>query len=305
MQKVAARSDLLQSKQVPALVVNAGEAVARELLRDIGLSRAVTLLRLCSSKYPAIANRVEDKPRPVRHPAIEVAVTVAIVGSRRRVLDVLGHAGEFKSLAVVIGGVAAAMAHRHRVVARHLIKIVDFESAVALHLGVVEEIALDPGAGRGFAGADAQLLDNAFDGDEFHIVGIADEYFVKEDRTRRMVVRVDEPRDDRHLMSNVGLGPSAGEPFNLFARSYCHETPGLYGKGFRPRHQRVDGVDFCVEDDEIGVGTLGRDGRRAEPWRTCENRRTAGNKAHELTTTLVSLHRTSPAFSFRKRLAAL
>src|SRR5215813_6996824 len=150
-------------------MVNAGEAVAHELFRDMGLGRAVTLLRLCRGKYPAIADRIEDKPRSIRHPTVEVAVPVAIVGAGRRVLDVLGNAGEFKRLAVVIGGVAAAMPYRHRVLARRLIEIVNIKSAVVLHLGVIEEVALHPGAGRGFAGASAQLLDDALDGDELDI----------------------------------------------------------------------------------------------------------------------------------------
>jgi hypothetical protein len=139
------------------------------------------------------------------------------------------------------------------------------------------------------------------DGDELDIIRIADQHFVEQDRTRRVVVRVDEPRHDRHLLSVVGLRPSAGERFDLFARSYRHEAPGFDGKGFRPRHQWIDGVHFCVEEDEIGIGTLGREGRMGEPRRTRENRRTAGNEAHEFTTIVAALHGTSPGiFRFAK-----
>src|SRR5262249_46448260 len=160
-------------EQVAALVVNAGEAVAHELLRDIGLGRAIALLNLVRGEYRPVTDLVEDEPRPVRNAAVEIAIAVAIIGAGRRVLDIPGYAGEFERLAVVIGGVAAAMAHHDWMDARYLVEIVDRQRAVVLHLGVVEKVAFDPGAGRGLTSTGAQLFDNALDGDELDLVRIA------------------------------------------------------------------------------------------------------------------------------------
>ena len=88
---------------------------------------------------------------------------------------------------------AAAMTHRHRMLARHLVQVLDRKRALVLHLGVVEEEALDPEArGRGL-GLGAQLLHDAGDGDELDLVRIADDDLVEQDRAGRVVVRVDKP----------------------------------------------------------------------------------------------------------------
>jgi hypothetical protein len=95
--------------------------------------------------------------------------------------------------------VAATVTHRDRVLARDLVEVVDIERALVLHLGVVEEEALDPEARRRRAGALTQLLDDAGDRDELDLIGVADHHVVQQDRAGRVIVGVDEARHDRHL----------------------------------------------------------------------------------------------------------
>jgi hypothetical protein len=57
--------------------------------------------------------------------------------------------------------VAAAVTDGDRVLARNLVEVVDVERALVLHLGIVEEISLDPRARRRLAGFGAELLDDA------------------------------------------------------------------------------------------------------------------------------------------------
>ena len=67
---------------------------------------------------------------------------------------------------------------------RDLVEVMDIERPPVLHLGVVEEIALDPGAGRGRVGRGRSAFDDAVDGDELDVVGIADQHVVKQNFPR-------------------------------------------------------------------------------------------------------------------------
>ena len=158
--------------------------------------------------------------------------------------------------------------------------------APVLHLGIVEEVAFDPEARRRLAGLGAQLVDDAGDGDELDLVGIADQNLVEQDRARRMVVGVDEPRHHRHLPGIEGLGALADERLDVVGAPHRDEPAGLDGEGLHPRRQRIDRVDLGVEDDEIGLqrGTkLGRDGA-ARPRRagTQETGDAGPGQAHEV-----------------------
>src|SRR5213593_4442881 len=68
VQQIAARTHLLQRKQVAALVVDARQAVADELLRDVREPVATTLDGLVGRKGLAVAGIGEYTSRAVRHP---------------------------------------------------------------------------------------------------------------------------------------------------------------------------------------------------------------------------------------------
>ena len=83
VQQVSARAHLLQREQIAALVVYAGQAIADELLGDVGQPVAVALHRLLRGKGRPLADPVERARRPVGNPAVEVAVGVAVESSAR------------------------------------------------------------------------------------------------------------------------------------------------------------------------------------------------------------------------------
>ena len=138
-------------------------------------------------------------------------------------------------------------------VLRHLVEVVDVELAIVLHLGVVEEIALDPRARRRLAGFRAELVDDAGDGHELDHVRIADEDLVEQYVAGRVIVAVDEPGHDRHLLGVERLGPLADERLDVCVAPHRDEPAGLDRERLRLRRAGIDRVDLGVEDDEIGV----------------------------------------------------
>ncbi len=90
-------------------------------------------------------------------------------------------------------------------VLRYLVEVVNVQLAIVLHFGVVEEEAFHPGAWRGLLRFCAQLLDDAADRHEFDHIRIADQDVVQQRLARRMIVAVDEPGHDGHLLGVEGL----------------------------------------------------------------------------------------------------
>ena len=133
--------------------------------------------------------------------------------------------------------------------------------AVVLHLGVVEEIPFHPGARRRLAGFGAQLVDDAGDGHELDHVGIAHQHLVEQHIAGRVIVAVDEPGHDGHLLRIERLGSLAGERLDLGAAAHGGEPSALDRERLRLRRARIHRVDLGVEDHQIGVLRFGR--RRA------------------------------------------
>ena len=104
--------------------------------------------RLRRRECRPLADALNDAARAIGDAAVELAVRVAVEGPARRIRRVLRDAGHLERLAVVERRVAAAMAHDDRMLRRYLVEIVHVQLALVLHLGVVEEESLDPGAGR-------------------------------------------------------------------------------------------------------------------------------------------------------------
>ena len=95
--------------------------------------------------------------------------------------------------------------------ARHLIEVVNRKRALVLHLGVVEEEALDPEAGRRRARPFLELVDDAGNAHELDLVRIADDDVVQQDRAGGVIVGVDAARHDRHLLGINNLRVPSGE----------------------------------------------------------------------------------------------
>ena len=104
------------------------------------------------------------------------------------------------------------MPNDHRMLRGDAIEIAPVDLALVRYLGVVVEVSLDPVAGWRLAGARAQLADDAVDRDELDFERIADQHLVQQHRAPiRVIVAVDESRDDRHALRVEGLRPLAGE----------------------------------------------------------------------------------------------
>ncbi len=295
--EVSAGPYLLQSKEVAALVVHAGQAVADELLGDEGQRVAIAQpCLLCGVARPH-ADIVEHRPGAVGHPAVEFAVRVAVEGPGGRVGRVPGDPRQRHGLAVVIRGVTAAVTDGDRVFARHLIEVVNVERALVLHLGVVEEKSLDPKAWGRLAGFGAELVDDAGDGHELDLVGISDQDLVEQYRARRMIVGIDEPRHDRHLLGVECLGPLADQRLDVFGAPNRDEPAGLDRECLRLRRKRIDRVDPGVENDEIGLlRSIDRGGGSAgRPLRAQETGDPGPGQAHEISAVVAVLcHRRTP-----------
>src|SRR3954467_11058327 len=94
---------------------------------------------------------------------------------------------------------------------RDLIKIPDTECALVFYLSVVKEESLNPHACRSFPRSGRQLGDDAGDGDELDVIRIAHENVIEKNCARRMIVRINEPWHDYHLLSVEGLSLLAGQ----------------------------------------------------------------------------------------------
>src|SRR6266849_7036343 len=95
---------------------------------------------------------------------------------------------------------AAAVTDSDRMVFRDLVEVVNIKRALVMHLGVVEEISLHPKSRGHFSSFRPELVDDAGDRDELDLIGVADQDLVEQYRSRRMIMGVDEPRHDRHLL---------------------------------------------------------------------------------------------------------
>jgi hypothetical protein len=138
------------------------------------------------------------------------------------------------------------------------------QRALVFHLGVVEEVALDPRARRCLLGLRPELVDDARDRDELHLEGIADQDFVEQDVATRVVMAVGEAGHHGHAFRIDGAGVLAGQALDLGVRADGDEPAVLHGERFSLGDTRIDGVDVCVDDDEVGVaGLSGKDSGNA------------------------------------------
>src|SRR5437870_1860719 len=132
--QVAARADILDRRQVAALVMHAGETVANELLRDMRDPIAVALRVRVGAERRPLPYAVEDVARPIGHAAVERTAGIAIERSTRWIWRILGDLCQLERFAVVERRVAAAMTDDDGVLGRYLVQVVDVERALVLEL---------------------------------------------------------------------------------------------------------------------------------------------------------------------------
>jgi hypothetical protein len=293
VQEVSVRPHLLQREQIATLMVYACHAIANKLLGDVCKPFAVALQRLLRGIGRPFTGLVERGPRPVGNPSVEVTVRVAVIGPAGRVGRALVDVRHFERLTVVERGVAAAMMHLDRVVLRHLVQVVNVEQAIVFHLGVVEEIAFDPGARRCLGSFRAKFGDDTVNRHKLDHVGIADDDVVKQYVAGRMIVAVDEPGHDGHLFGVECLGPFAGERLHPCGGPHGGEPAGLDRERLHPRRAGIDCVDLGIEDKEISVVPfVSRCG--AWPCPADKSRDASSGQVHEPSAaTLVIHHRLS------------
>src|SRR5262249_58085072 len=99
----------VECEEDAALVVDAGKAIADELLGNVGQPIAVALEPLLRGKGRPPADLVDLVTRTVGHAAVQFTVRVAVKSSARRIRRVLVDAGEIEGVAVVVRRMAAAM----------------------------------------------------------------------------------------------------------------------------------------------------------------------------------------------------
>ena len=143
------------------------------------------------------------------------------------------------------------MMHHDGMLPRDLVEVVDVELAFVRHLGVVEEVAFHPGAGRGSCGLLPQFFDDAVDGDEFHLERISHQRLIQEYLPFRMIVAVDETRQDRHLLRVEHGCIAARQIADVRVAADGLESSPLDGECLGPRQMIVDGVDPGIDDDQI------------------------------------------------------
>src|SRR5215468_8783925 len=106
----------------------------------------------------------------------------------------------------------------------------DIELALVLNFRIIEELAIHPVSSWCLLRVCAQLLDDAIDGDELDLKGIADRSVVQHLLADGVVVTVDESRDNGHLLRVERFGALAEETTQLFVSANRDEPTILYGE---------------------------------------------------------------------------
>jgi hypothetical protein len=168
----------------------------------------------------------------------------------------------------------AAMMDMDRMFAGDLVEVADVELAAVLQLGVVVIIAMHPGARRQGSRLGLELFDDAVDGDELDLIGIADQHFIKQRFAIAVIVRVGEARRDEHALGVVDAGLRSRQGADVRRGADGGEAPGPHGKGLGLGPRRIHGDDAGIDDDQVGRGVfLDRPGRR-QPGRPQKRRAT-------------------------------
>src|SRR5580704_3591295 len=181
--------------------------------------------------------------------SVEFAVFVVVVSSTHPIGSALFYSSQLQRFAVVVRRVATAMMDHDRMFLRDLVQVVHVELAIVLYLSVIKEVTIDPKPRGRLPGFCAEFIDDAGDGDKLDLVGVADDDFVEENVSARMIMTIDKSGHDGHLFSIVGLCPPADERLRFCCAPHVHESSTLNGKSLRLRHAGIDGVDFGVEYD--------------------------------------------------------
>src|SRR5262249_32147179 len=80
VQQIAAQPHFLDGCKVAALVVDAGQPVAGELLRNVGNAILTAPVQLRRRKRGPTTDIVENAACPARYSSVEIALLIAVVG---------------------------------------------------------------------------------------------------------------------------------------------------------------------------------------------------------------------------------
>ena len=224
-------------------VVDRREPARIEQLRHVPHAVARAGALLLRREGLALANAIEDVARVLGDLAGQLAVRLeepAVRGVGR----VGGDAGKFERLAVVPGGVAAAVADRDRMLGRCLVQIFPVQRPIELR--IVEHEAGDPEARRGRL---RLLLDrrlNLAHGPQVRVDAVQ---FL---HAARVAVRVDEAGGDDHALRVDDRRARGREVRHVARRSDRDEAAVLDRKRLGTRRRGVAREHARVNDDEIG-----------------------------------------------------
>src|SRR5262245_23948747 len=99
MLEVTAGTHVLNCLEIAALVVHAGQPVARELLRDVRNAVAAPFLLFGSGILRALPDTLENASRTVGDASVQLAIRSFVVRAARDVRRVLRDAGHLERLA--------------------------------------------------------------------------------------------------------------------------------------------------------------------------------------------------------------
>ena len=296
MQQVTLSAQLLQSKQIAAFMVDAGQARVDELPGDVSQPVAVALRSLLWGEGLPLAYLVEHASRPVGDPTVQFTAGVVIEGSPWPVGRAPGDLRQRERFAVVIRRVAAAMVDHHRVITRDVVEVVNIKLAIIFYLRVIKEISIYPEARRRFFSFCTELVNDTGDGDEFDRVRIADQDLVQQGVAGSMIVAINESGHDCHLLRIEGYSPFPDETPGFCTAADSYEAAAPDGEGFDPGILGIHGVNLGVEDNQVGdtrVGTGGLSagaGRGPQEFLSSNSRNAYSGQAQEFSTAVVLFH---------------
>src|SRR5215217_310953 len=108
-------------------------------------SVALALRPLLSGEHCFLPDLVEHITCCVSNSPGELAIRIPVVRASRWIRCRLRNPRELERLGIVEGRVSAAMMYGHGEIGRHLVEVADIQRPFVFDLGVVVEVAFDPG----------------------------------------------------------------------------------------------------------------------------------------------------------------
>src|SRR5215469_1599334 len=170
---------------------------------------------------------------------------------------------------------AAPVMNAHRMLDRHLIEIVQIELAILLYFGVVEKESFDPESCRCFLSFCAEFVDDAGERYKLDLKGIANDHLIEKNVAPGVIVTIDEPGHNRHLLGIERASAFANECPSFRCVPHIKEARALHGECLRLGHIGINRIDLSVEHHKIsmmGIRVVTRHfGEHVGPEKTTSN----------------------------------